>query len=315
MSRPREAKSVSTDPLIISFVGTMRGKQQSALTIDEYVDDVEMFGRFLSGNTNARNVKYFPGLRDASASDIRRFIISELMGARHLAASTVRRKISALRAFYEHMSYLQIRSDNPTVRLQLPKLPKRIPKAIPARDVSKLLATSLAGRSNFQHARDAAMLEVLYASGIRRAELVGLDLGDVDLDGRRMRVIGKGNKERLVIINHTAVDAMRRYLAVRPPSVDSAFFLSRRKRRLSVRQLWEIFRDIAAVSKIGGHATPHSMRHSFATHLLENGADIMTIKELLGHESLASTQIYMKATIDHMSKVYDKAHPRDREKQ
>jgi len=314
MSRTREAKGPSTDPLIVSFVGTMRSKQQSPLTINEYVDDVEMFGRFLSGDTNAREVKYFPKLRDASASDIRRFIINELMGARELAASTVRRKISALRAFYQHLSYLDIRADNPTARLQLPKLPKRIPKAIPGADVSKLLATSLAGRSDFQRARDAAMLEVLYASGIRRAELVGLNVGDVDLENRRMRVIGKGNKERLVIINHTAVDAMRRYLAVRPLSADSAFFLSRRKRRLSVRQFWEIFRDIAAVSKIGGHASPHTLRHSFATHLLQNGADIMTIKELLGHESLASTQIYMKATIDHMSKVYDKAHPRDHEK-
>ncbi len=314
MSRTREAKGPSTDPLIVSFVGTMRSKQQSPLTINEYVDDVEMFGRFLSGDTNARNVQYFPKLRDASVSDIRRFIINELMGARKLAASTVRRKISALRAFYQHLSDLDLRADNPTARLQLPKLPKRIPKAIAGADVSKLLATSLAGRSDVQRARDAAMLEVLYASGIRRAELVGLNVADVDLDNRRMRVIGKGNKERLVIINHTAVDAMRRYLAVRPSSADSAFFLSRRKRRLSVRQFWEIFRDIAAVSKIGGHASPHTLRHSFATHLLQNGADIMTIKELLGHESLASTQIYMKATIDHMSKVYDKAHPRDHEK-
>jgi site-specific recombinase XerD len=181
--------------------------------------------------------------------------------------------------------------------------------------VSKLLATSLAGRSDFQRARDAAMLEVLYASGIRRAELVGLNVNDVDLGRRRMRVIGKGNKERLVIINLTAVDALRRYLALRPASADPAFFLSRRKRRLSVRQLWEIFRDIAAVSKVTARVTPHTLRHSFATHLLENGADIMTIKELLGHESLASTQIYMKATIDHMSKVYDAAHPRDRQKQ
>ncbi len=314
MSRMREAKTLSEDPLIVSFVGTMRSKRQSPLTIDEYVDDVEMFGRFLSGDTSARDVKYFPGLRDASASDIRRFIITELMGARRLAANTVRRKISALRAFYGHLSYLEIRADNPTARMQLPKLPKRIPKAIAEPDVSKLLGTSLAGRSDFQRARDAAMLEVLYASGIRRAELVGLNLDDVDLERRRMRVIGKGNKERLVIINHTAVDAMRRYLAVRPGSTDQAFFLSRRKGRLSVRQMWEIFRDIAAVSKIAGHASPHTLRHSFATHLLQNGADIMTIKELLGHESLASTQIYMKASIDHMSKVYDKAHPRDREK-
>ncbi|MDQ6933441.1 MAG: tyrosine-type recombinase/integrase [Candidatus Eremiobacteraeota bacterium] len=314
MNHPRETKAPSTDPLIVSFVGTLRSKHQSPLTIDEYVDDVEMFGRFLNGNTKERHSQYFPRLREATPSDIRRFIITELMGARQLAANTVRRKISALRAFYEHLSYLEIRADNPAARVRLPKLPKRIPKAIPASDVSKLLGTSLAGRSDFQRARDAAMLEVLYASGIRRAELVGLNLDDVDLERRRMRVIGKGNKERLVIINHTAVDAMRRYLGLRPSSLDTAFFLSRRKRRLSVRQLWEIFRDIAAVSKIAGHASPHTLRHSFATHLLQNGADIMTIKELLGHESLASTQIYMKATIDHMSKVYDKAHPRDRER-
>ena len=155
-------------------------------------------------------------------------------------------------------------------------------------------------------------MELLYASGIRRAELVGLNLSDVDLERRRMRVIGKGNKQRTVFINHAAADAIRNYLGVRPRTSDEALFLSRRKQRLSHRQAWVVFRDFAQLAGLTMHVTPHVMRHSFATHLLENGADIMTIKELLGHESLSTTQIYTNVSLEHMRRSYEEAHPRDR---
>jgi integrase/recombinase XerD len=155
-------------------------------------------------------------------------------------------------------------------------------------------------------------MELLYASGIRRAELVGLNLSDVDCDRRLMRVIGKGNKQRTVFINQAAADAILKYLAVRPRSADEALFLSRRKSRLSHRQAWVIFREFAQLSGLIKHVTPHVMRHSFATHLLENGADIVTIKELLGHESLSTTQIYTNVSLEHMRKSYEEAHPRDK---
>jgi len=179
-------------------------------------------------------------------------------------------------------------------------------------DVTRLLRTRIAGKTEFQRLRDVAIMELLYASGIRRAELVGLNLSDVDLERRRMRVIGKGNKQRTVFINHAAADAIRNYLGVRPRTSDEALFLSRRKQRLSHRQAWVVFRDFAQIAGLTMHVTPHVMRHSFATHLLENGADIMTIKELLGHESLSTTQIYTNVSLEHMRRSYEEAHPRDR---
>ena len=126
-------------------------------------------------------------------------------------------------------------------------------------------------------------------------------------------MLGKGNKERRVFFNEVAADAIRQYLGVRPRSSDNALFLSNHKKRMSLRHAWHVFRSITAVSGIGKHASPHVMRHSFATHLLENGADLVTIKELLGHVSLATTQIYTNVSMKHMRKTYDSAHPRDKQ--
>lgn len=126
------------------------------------------------------------------------------------------------------------------------------------------------------------------------------------------RVIGKGNKQRTVFMNQSAADAIRTYIGVRPRSPDEALFLSRRKSRLSHRQAWVVFREFARLSGLLKHVTPHVMRHSFATRLLENGADLVTIKELLGHESLSTTQIYTNVSLEHMRRSYEDAHPRDR---
>jgi site-specific recombinase XerD len=156
---------------------------------------------------------------------------------------------------------------------------------------------------------------LLYASGVRRAEVVSMNLEDVDLSTRTIRIMGKGRKQRLVIINRTTADAFRDYLNVRPASKDSAFFLGQTKRRLSTRHLWEIFHRIHTLSGISPKASPHTLRHSFATHLLEHGVDLITIQELLGHESVATTQIYTNVSYEHKKRAYDEAHPRDRDKQ
>jgi len=152
-------------------------------------------------------------------------------------------------------------------------------------------------------------MELLYASGIRRAELVGLNLSDVDLEKRVMRVIGKGNKQRMVFINQAAADAIRLYLGVRPRTVDEALFISRRKSRLSHRQAWVIFRTFAQLSGLTKHVTPHVMRHSFATHLLENGADFVTFYLFLFLFFLSSTQLYPNFSLHHILKIYQSPHP------
>lgn len=276
---------------------------RSARTVAEYTQDLRTFASFSGSRAK---------MLEASRNDIRGFVV-ELMGERAYHASAVRRKLASLRSFYAYLVQEKIRTENPTEGVPAPKLEQRLPKVLSEAEVTKVLNTSIAGRSDELRLRDRAMMEMLYASGIRRAELVGLNVEDIDFEHRSALVLGKGNKERRVFFNEVAADAIRQYLGVRPRSTDNALFLSNQKRRMSLRHAWHVFRTITEVSGIGKHASPHVMRHSFATHLLENGADLVTIKELLGHVSLATTQIYTNVSMKHMRKTYDSAHPRDKQ--
>ena len=301
---------IPSDPTIAEFAAYLRLERgQSPRTSEEYARDVELFGEFLEPG-HPKNGPYLK-LGAATTSDVRRFVM-ELMGPRKYTATSVRRKIAALRSYFSLAKREGRRADNPAQDVPPPKAAKRLPHVMSEAEVAKLLRTRIAGKTDFQRLRDAAIMEVLYASGIRRAELVGLNISDVDLDRRIMRVIGKGNKQRAVFINQASAAAIRAYLGVRPRTPDEALFLSKRKTRLSHRQAWVVFRQFADLSGLTQHVTPHVMRHSFATHLLENGADIMTIKELLGHESLSTTQIYTNVSLEHMRRSYEEAHPRDR---
>ena len=198
------------------------------------------------------------------------------------------------------------------VHIPSPKVGKKLPKVLPEADVTKLLRTTVAGRSEFQQLRDRAIMELLYASGVRRAEVASIQLNDVDLRRRTILVTGKGNKQRIVIINATTARAIADYLAHRPQSQDEALFLGRTGRQLTPRHIWHIFHTLYKISGVRLKASPHTMRHSFATHLLEHGVDLVTIQELLGHQSLATTQIYTNVSFEHKKRAYDEAHPRDR---
>lgn len=301
---------IPSDPLVAEFAAYLRLERgQSPRTAEEYARDIEVFGDFLEpGHLHGTP---FENLLATTPSDIRRFVM-ELMGPRAYNPTSVRRKLAALRSFFALQRREGRRSDNPAADVPPPKAAKRLPHVMSEGEVGTLLRTRIAGRSDEQRLRDTAIMELLYASGIRRAELVGLDLSDVDTERRLLRVTGKGNKQRTVFINLAAAEAIRTYLGVRPRSTDSALFLSRLKKRLSYRQAWAIFQSYAKLSGLTKHVTPHVMRHSFATHLLENGADLVTIKELLGHESLATTQIYTNVSLEHMRRNYEEAHPRDR---
>jgi len=301
---------IPVDPTIAEFAAYLRLERgQSPRTSEEYARDIELFGMFLEPG-HGKDAPFLK-LDSTTTSDVRRFVM-ELMGPRKYTPTSVRRKIAALRSYFSLQKREGRRTDNPAADVPPPKAPKRLPHVMSEPEVEKLLRTRVAGKSDFMRLRDVAMMELLYASGIRRAELVGLNLSDVDLDRRLMRVIGKGNKQRTVFINQASADAIRNYLAVRPRTTDEALFVSKRKTRMSHRQAWVIFRQFAQLSGLTKHVTPHVMRHSFATHLLENGADLMTIKELLGHESLSTTQIYTNVSLEHMRRSYEEAHPRDR---
>ncbi len=152
----------------------------------------------------------------------------------------------------------------------------------------------------------------MYGSGVRRAEVARIDISDVNLRDRTVRVHGKGAKQRLVIINQATVDAIQRYMGVRPRTTDPALFVGVGGKRLTPRHVWYIFKELYKISGVDEQATPHTLRHSFATHLLQNGVDLVTIKELLGHESVATTQIYTNVDFAHKKRAYDQAHPRDR---
>jgi site-specific recombinase XerD len=304
---------IPADPTIAEFAAYLRLERgQSPRTSEEYARDIELFGEFMEPG-HPKNASFFK-LQSATTSDVRRFVM-ELMGPRKYTATSVRRKIAALRSYFSLQKREGRRTDNPAQDVPPPKAAKRLPHVMSESEVAKLLRTRIAGKSDFQRLRDVAMMELLYASGIRRAELVGLNISDVDLERRIMRVIGKGNKQRTVFINQASADAIRAYLGVRPRTPDEALFVSKRKTRLSHRQAWVVFREFAQLSGLTQHVTPHVMRHSFATHLLENGADLMTIKELLGHESLSTTQIYTNVSLEHMRRSYEDAHPRDRKRE
>ena len=301
-ARRDEAVYVPEDATIAAFVTELHyAGGRGARTCEAYARDLEFFAKFLGRD-----------LQTAQRSDVKAFVL-ELAGKRRYQPAAVRRKLVALRRFYRYLTVEGRRADDPTVGVDSPKLPKRLPSVLDEDAVARLLRTPApAGRTEFQRLRDRAILEVLYASGIRRAEVASLNLQDVDLRRRIMRVTGKGNKQRTVLINTAAAEAMKLYLGHRPRGADEAFFVGRRGVRLGVRAVWEIVKTFERLSGIRLHASPHVLRHSFATHLLENGADIMTIKELLGHESLATTQIYTNVSVEHMRKTYDDAHPRDK---
>ncbi len=309
----------SADPRVAGFADYLGARNASRATVVAYQRDLESFGSFLTATAAGTDPREhqappYPRLADTLQPEVSAYA-AHLLATREYSPKSIRRKLSALRTFYAYLKLIGARDNNPALEVPSPKIGRSLPKALSEREVDRLLTTTIAGGSDVQRLRDRALLEVLYGSGIRRSELVGLNLEDVDLERRQMRVIGgKGNKDRTVLLTAPAADAMRRYLEHRPRTADPAFFLSRNGRRLSDSMLYKLFRAFVAISGIDPSATPHTMRHSFATHLYENGADLLTIKELLGHESLATTQVYTKVSVQRLREQFDRSHPRQRAK-
>lgn len=308
MSHSRRTKKAapSPDPLVRDLRGyLLTERKRSPLTVEAYERDLVEFTRFL-GETEGR-----PALKTVTTSQIRQYI-AHLFDARGCDSRTVCRKLSSIRALYRFLKITGVRENDPAAAIPGPSVAKKRPVPLKVGEVMTLLRTSLAGRTDTARLRDTAIMELFYASGMRRAELAGVQLGGVDLAERTIRVTGKGNKDRLVVINHAAGEAVEAYLRVRPRSADPHLFLGRGGKGLTPKHVWRIFRAIYGVSGVQKRATPHTLRHSFATHLVENGVDLETVRELLGHESLATTGIYLQLAMGHKRRAYDEAHPRDR---
>jgi integrase/recombinase XerC len=237
-----------------------------------------------------------------------------------VTASTISRKLSALRSFYRFLGRRGLASTDPVALLRSPRLKPPLPRFLPVDEATRLM--ELPRDDDARELRDRALLEVLYGAGLRVSELAGLSLDSLDLEAGLVRVTGKGRKERVVPLGRKAVAALREYLPRRGELVPEdggivhpeAVFLSSRGRRISVRRVQQVVDEQARRAGVRGRTSPHDLRHSCATHLLDSGADLRSIQELLGHASLSTTQRYTHVTIDTLMAVYENAHPLERRK-
>ncbi len=270
-------------------------KNYSEHTLLNYRSDLEEFFRFF-GSEDVKAVDY-PALR--------RFLAE--LRVKERKPRSVARKLSALRSFYKYLQREGIVDKNPAALVQTPKLDKALPHFLTEEAATQLVESPHSDKMS--DLRDKAIFETLYASGIRVSELVGLSAKDVDLIGNMIKVFGKGKKERVVPLGDKACEAIQAYLDVRGSGAD-AIFLNKSGGRLTARSVRNIINKHIAVEAMAQKVHPHMFRHSFATHMLDRGADLRSVQELLGHVNLSTTQIYTHLTMDRLKKVYEKAHPR-----
>lgn len=282
----------------------------SGNTITAYHNDLYQFVDFVSGQSPRMG-------KQASWSIVdRSLLLSYILNLkqRNYSSTTVARKTAAIKSLLRFLFTEGVLKSNPTENLRSPKVSKSLPKTLSTYEVRQLLEQPAKSASR-EAKRDKAMLELLYASGMRVSELVSLDLEDANLDAGYIRCLGKGDKERIIPIHQQAVESLNTYIKeVRPSMVygdgEKALFVNRRGSRLTRQGLWQILKNYAREAKLGTDITPHTLRHSFATHLLSGGADLRSVQELLGHSNISTTQIYTHLTSEHVRKVYDEAHPR-----
>ncbi|MDI3257302.1 MAG: site-specific tyrosine recombinase XerD [Kyrpidia sp.] len=273
-------------------------------TLGSYQSDLVRYADFLEHS----------GCRDWPDSS-RRHIVAYLAHLQKLgrAPATVSRHLASMRSFYQFLEREGLMEANPTGQLDSPKADKRLPRVLNVDEVERLLAAP-EGRTPMG-LRDRAMLELLYATGIRVSELVFLDVADVNLNMGYVKCYGKGSKERIVPLGSAALDAAHRYLTHGRPRLlkngdPGALFLNHQGRRLTRQGFWKILKKHARTAGIQKVITPHTLRHSFATHLLENGADLRAVQEMLGHADISTTQIYTHVTQTRLKDVYLRTHPR-----
>lgn len=286
------------------YLASLELEHASPYTVKNYGTDIRQFLDYCA----EQEVTALAALE----RDLVRDYLSELSDIGYARASIARR-VFELRAFGDYLLHQRAWEQNLFRRVYAPRIGRRLPRYLTHEEVTLLLAAPDA--TTAQGLRDCAILETLYASGVRVSELAGLDLRDMNLDAGELRVIGKGDKERVALLGRPAVAALRRYLAVGRPELvgkrpSAAFFLNRFGQRLSVRSISELVRQAGVAAGIEQTVTPHLLRHTFATHMLDGGADLRVLQELLGHASLATTQIYAHVTQRRAREVYLRAHPR-----
>jgi integrase/recombinase XerD len=285
----------------------------AANTLKSYRRDLARYAAYLA----ARGVEVPTAITEAHVSDFLATLREGTTDHPPLAASSAARTLVAVRGFHR---FLVLEGDLPTdpaAAVSPPQPPARLPKAISIEDVERLLEAASEGDTPAS-LRDRALLEVLYGTGARISEAVGLDVDDIDTEEGVVRLFGKGSKERIVPLGSYAAQALGAYLVRGRPTFavkgkgTPAVFLNQRGSRLSRQSAWSVMRAAAERADLAGHLSPHTLRHSFATHLLDGGADVRVVQELLGHASVTTTQIYTLVTVQRLREVYAQSHPRAR---
>ena len=275
-------------------------KGLSVNTIGAYQTDLKKYDLFLKRRET--------GVGTAAAGDIIDFL--EVLRNEGYSSSSICRYISSIKALYKYLLIENQITSDPSQNIQTPRKWERVPKALGVGDVRAVLDAGAAGKTAL---RDSAMIELLYSSGLRVSELISIKLGDIHFDAGFIRVFGKGSKERVVPVNSRALNKIKRYISEERPGIlkkrQSAYlFVTRMGGQMTRQRFWQTLKT--AGRRAGVVLSPHTMRHCFATHLLEGGADLRSVQKMLGHSDISTTQVYTKVTTDRIKKVFKKYHPR-----
>lgn len=295
--------ATAEDPLASAYLDYLRDERNaSPRTLDNYRRALAAAAEFLAG-------KDWPA---AQADDFRGYLFALMKRGRSRA--TIRLEFAALRSFYRFLCERKGLATNPLLVVSLPKAEKRLPVFLTTTQIDALLRAPHAAEPGKQAPswmpwRDAAILELFYSSGLRLAELAALDVRDIDPYNETVRVLGKGSKERVLPVGEPALQAIQEYRH-RAGVRDGPLFISKLRKRLGSGSIWMLVKKYLRLAEIPVPASPHKLRHSFATHLLDAGADLRSVQSLLGHASLSTTQIYTHVTTERLKHAYDEAHPR-----
>ena len=293
----------SDDPLTSAYLDHLRNERNaSPRTVDNYDRALRAAAEFIATKS----------WREASADDFRAYLFALMK--RERSRATIRLDFAALRSFYKFLCQRKGLATNPLMAVSLPKADKRLPVFLTTTQIEALLRAPHEAKPEKQAPawmpwRDAAILELFYSSGLRLAELTALEVRDIDPYNETVRVLGKGSKERIVPVGEPALEAIQQYRA-RANVSSGPLFISKLRRRLGPASIWTLVKKYLRLAQIPVPASPHKLRHSFATHLLDAGADLRSVQSLLGHASLSTTQIYTHVTTERLKKAYDQAHPR-----
>ena len=295
--------STTVEKAVEKFVGALQERNASAHTIKAYSTDLGQFAGYVGPQ----------GWRDIDHVLIRGYLST--LYERGLSKTSVARALASLRSLYKWLAQEGVVDQNPAKLVATPKLPKRLPRVPTVEEVNTVLDSEISGESAFPE-RDRVILELLYGCGIRNSELIGINLDDIRWSQEVILVRGKGRKERYVPFGDSAGAAVKDYLAVRQKTMagtkhknERALLVNLRGTRLTTRSVGRIVKRIAVMHGLSPDVHPHTLRHAFGTHMLEEGADLRAIQEMLGHERLATTQRYTQLTVKHVMEVYDRTHP------